>query len=166
MVLVNNMSDICIAKEMKLNDPYNTRLLKENHISKHLWLELWILKPKEYLVRTSFTRMNWIMIHIWKAAIYKHQPHFNSFPPSAAYMRQWTGSGLFQVMACRLFGAKPLPEPILVYCYLDSWEQISMKFEFEFYNIYSRKCIPDCCRPRCQPFCPGGDELIDHNNQS
>ena len=33
--------------------------------------------------------------------------------PSAAYMRQWTGSALVQVMACRLFGAKPLPEPML-----------------------------------------------------
>ena len=32
-------------------------------------------------------------------------------------------------MACRLFGAKPLPEPMLVYCQLDSWEQISVKFE-------------------------------------
>ena len=29
-------------------------------------------------------------------------------------------------MACRLFGAKPLPEPMLAYCQLDSWEQISM----------------------------------------
>ena len=39
---------------------------------------------------------------------------FNSSPPSAAYMRQWTGSALVQVMAWRLFGAKPLPEPMLV----------------------------------------------------
>ena len=31
-------------------------------------------------------------------------------------------------MACRLFGAKPLPAPILAYCQLDSWEQISVKF--------------------------------------
>ena len=37
----------------------------------------------------------------------------NSSPPSAAYMRQWIGSALVQIMACRLFGAKPLPEPIL-----------------------------------------------------
>ena len=29
-------------------------------------------------------------------------------------------------MACRLFGAKPLPEPMLVYGQLDSWEHISM----------------------------------------
>ena len=39
----------------------------------------------------------------------------NSSPPSAAYMRQWTGSALVQVMACRLFGAKPLPEPMLFF---------------------------------------------------
>ena len=36
--------------------------------------------------------------------------------PSAAYTRQWTGSTLVHVMAWRLFGAKPLPEPILAYC--------------------------------------------------
>ena len=35
-------------------------------------------------------------------------------------MRQWIGSSLVQVMACRLFGAKPLPEPIL--------EQVSVNF--------------------------------------
>ena len=38
--------------------------------------------------------------------------HFNSSPPNATYMRQWTGSALFQVMAWHLFGAKPLPEPM------------------------------------------------------
>ena len=37
----------------------------------------------------------------------------NSFPPSAAYMRQWIRSALVQIMACRLFGAKPLHEPML-----------------------------------------------------
>ena len=34
-------------------------------------------------------------------------------PPGAAYMRQQTGSSLVQVMACRLFGDKPLPGPIV-----------------------------------------------------
>ena len=57
------------------------------------------------------------------------------------HMRQWTGSALFQVMACRLFGAKPLPEPMLVYCQLDSWEKNSVKLESEFYHVHSRKCI-------------------------
>ena len=31
---------------------------------------------------------------------------FNSSPPRASYMRQWIGSTLVQLMACRLFGAK------------------------------------------------------------
>ena len=34
---------------------------------------------------------------------------FNSSPPSARYLHQWTGSALVQIMACRLFGAKLLP---------------------------------------------------------
>ena len=44
-------------------------------------------------------------------------------------------------MACRLFGTKTLPEPMLVYCQLDSEEQVSMKFEFEFYNFHSRNAF-------------------------
>ena len=48
--------------------------------------------------------------------------------PSASYMRQGTGSTLVQVMACRLFGAKPLPEPMLLYCQSYPKEHISVKF--------------------------------------
>ena len=58
--------------------------------------------------------------------------HLNGFKiisPSAAYMRQYTGSALVQVMACRLFGIKPLPESMVAYCQLDFLEQISVKFE-------------------------------------
>ena len=43
----------------------------------------------------------------------------NSSPSSAVYMRQWIGSALVQIMACRLFGAKPLSKPMLDYCQLD-----------------------------------------------
>ena len=53
---------------------------------------------------------------------------FNSYPPSAAYMRQWIGSALVQIMACRLFGAKPLSKPTLGYCQLNPKEQTSVKF--------------------------------------
>ena len=84
----------------------------------------------------------------------------NSYPLSAAYMRQWTGSSLVQIMACRLFGAKPLSKPMLGYCQLDSWEQVSVKFESEFYYFHSSKCIWKCRLPKWRPFCPGGDELI------
>ena len=37
----------------------------------------------------------------------------NSLRPSDAYMRQQDKPTLVQIMACRLFGAKPLSEPML-----------------------------------------------------
>ena len=36
-----------------------------------------------------------------------------SSPPSAALMRQWTGSVLLKIMACRLFGAMSMSNPVL-----------------------------------------------------
>ena len=36
----------------------------------------------------------------------------NSSPPSDAYMRQWIGSALVQIMACCLFGTKLLFKPM------------------------------------------------------
>ena len=59
---------------------------------------------------------------------------------SAAYMRQLPRSSWFQVMACRLFDAKPLPEPMLAHGQLDSWKHILVKFESEFYHSHSIKC--------------------------
>ena len=44
-------------------------------------------------------------------------------------------------MACRLFGAKPLPEPMLAYWQLDTWEQISVKFESEFIIFIQEKAF-------------------------
>ena len=97
-------------------------------------------------------RSGWHHINIWSNDI-------NSSSPSAAYMRQLSGSALVRVMACRLFDAKPLLEPVLVYCQLDSWEQISVKFELEFYHFHSRKCIWNCRLPKWQPFRPGRYEF-------
>ena len=96
-----------------------------------------------YLLPHGVTRPQWI----------------NSSPPSAAYMRQWIGLALVQVMACHLLGTKPLPEPMLSYCQLDSWEQISVKYESELYHFHWRKCLWNCRLPKWRPFCPGGDEL-------
>ena len=39
-------------------------------------------------------------------------------------------------MACRLFGAKPLSEPMLDYWQLDPWEEISLKFESKYKTIH------------------------------
>ena len=38
-------------------------------------------------------------------------------------MHQWIVSALVQIMACRLFGTKPLSKPMLGYCHLDPFEQ-------------------------------------------
>ena len=43
----------------------------------------------------------------------QHENMIYSSPPSAAYMRRWTGSALVQKMACRIFCAEPLAEPML-----------------------------------------------------
>ena len=63
-------------------------------------------------------------------------------------------------MARRLFDANPLPEAMLAYYQLDSWEQISVQFESEFYHFNSRKCLKICRRSKWRPFCPGEDELM------
>ena len=75
-------------------------------------------------------------------------------------LRRLTRSSLVQIMACRLFGAKPLPEPMVVYCQLDSWEQVSVKFESKFYHLHLIKCIWKGRLPKWRPFCPGVDESI------
>ena len=41
-------------------------------------------------------------------------------------MRRQPMTSLIQIMACRLFGAKPLSEPMLEYCQLYPPEQISV----------------------------------------
>ena len=46
------------------------------------------------------------------------QSCINSSPPSAAYMRQWTGPVLVQVMTCRLFGAKQAWSQMHIYIWL------------------------------------------------
>ena len=55
----------------------------------------------------------------WRGMTEGASTGINSSPPSAAYMRQWIRSTLVQIMACRLFGAKPLSEPVLGYCQLE-----------------------------------------------
>ena len=47
-------------------------------------------------------------------------------------------------MACRLFAAKPLPEPMMAYRQLDSWEQISANF----YDFQTRKLTSLCRLPK------------------
>ena len=84
--------------------------------------------------------------------------------PSDAYMR-WIGSALVQVIACRLSGAKSLPEPMLPYCQLDPWEQTSVNFESKFKKktCLSWKCVSKCRLRSGGHFVQGRWVNIDRN---
>ena len=72
------------------------------------------------------------------------RPSLNSSSTSAAYMRQWIGSTLVQIMGYRLDGAKPFSEAMLNYCQLDPGEHISMKFYLKLKYFHSGKCVWTC----------------------
>ena len=52
----------------------------------------------------------------------------SSLPTSVAYMCWWTGLVLVQAMACCMFSAKPLPEPMLSYTALLSIRPLGTNF--------------------------------------
>ena len=68
-------------------------------------------------------KRTYVMIYLPTSWFYDHVCFLDSSPPSPTYMRQWTVSALVQVMACRLIGAKPLPEQVLTYYQLDTQKQ-------------------------------------------
>ena len=99
---------------------------------------------------------------LMRGSIYErgeNQTQFNSSSPSAAYMRQWSGSAMVQVMAWRRTVHKALPEPMLVNCQSDSWEQISVKFESELFYFHWRKLIWKWHLPKWRPCCHWRDEF-------
>ena len=64
---------------------------------------------------------------------------------SAPYICQWRGLALLQVEACRLFGTKPLPEPMLTYCQWDcrnklQWNSHLNSKHFLHENAYEQYC--------------------------
>ena len=64
----------------------------------------------------------------------------NSLRPSDTYMRHQARPWLVQIMACRLFGTKPLSEPMLYYHQMDTWDQTLNHIR----NFHSRKWIRKC----------------------
>ena len=77
-------------------------------------------------------------------------------------MCRWTRSALVQ--AC-LFGTKSLPEPLLDYCQLNSWEQISMKFESEFYHFHKKKNAFEIVVCQTGSHFVQGDGLINYDQE-
>ena len=83
----------------------------------------------------------------------------NSHPLSVANMRPWIGSALAQIVACRLFGAKPSYEPELGHCQFGplgtNWSETLIKI----WNLSFKKMLLEILSAKWRPFCPGGDEL-------
>ena len=89
-------------------------------------------------------RENMVMAIQWNYCYWVLFSVFTSLRPRDAYVRHYNITALLQIMACRLFGAKPLFEIVLPFCQLDPKEHISMKFYWTFKSFYSRKCSWKC----------------------
>ena len=84
--------------------------------------------------------------------------HVNSSPPSATYMSvNWVIIGSCNDLSPVRSVSSHLSEPMLAYCQLDSWEQISVKFEAEFYYFHSGKLNSKCRLPEWWPLDRGGE---------
>ena len=80
------------------------------------------------LERVSHTLEHSIQLTLFISSfwVYCANKDVNSSPPhGATYMRQRIRSALVQIMACRLFGAKPFSKPMLCYHQLDSYTPVT-----------------------------------------
>ena len=100
-------------------------------------------------------RQTHLSLNISPAAVCaKDHQQINSSAPSAAYMRQWIGSALVHIMACRLFGAKPLSKPMPFFV---NWTfRIKPQWNFNKKVFHSRKCVLKCRLLKWKPFCTKG----------
>ena len=78
-------------------------------------------------IATQFSKNSYIVIGY--RLVSASWAFVNLLGPSDAYMLQSAWPSLVQIMACRLFGAKLLSEPMPDYCHLSPRQQISLKFE-------------------------------------
>ena len=97
------------------------------------------------------------MIYMYTYIIITRLKCINSSLASVTYMRQWTGSALVQVMACCLFGAKPLSEPMPTYRNKLQWNS-NKKLNFSFTKMHLKMLSG-----KWWPFFPGEDKLTHGN---
>ena len=72
--------------------------------------------PRDVMVVISTSSL---AVYLKDSFLILMQISFNSLRPSDAYMRRHIVATSVQIMACRLEGAKPLSESMLVYCQLE-----------------------------------------------
>ena len=78
----------------------------------------------------------------------------NNSPPSAAYMRWWTGLAVVPVMSCRLFGSKALPELKVACCQMDPSEKSTWNSNLNTKLSVAKMPFKYCLRSKWRPFCP------------
>ena len=66
----------------------------------------------------------------WRIYVLGH--HRFKLRRSDAYLRHQSRPSMVQIMGCRLFGVKPLSEPMPEYCELYHWEQPSAKMSWKY----------------------------------
>ena len=118
---------------------------------------------RERKVYKSYYDIHFLSSQLYRQSItyLKLDSGVSSSPLSAAYMRQWIGSALVQIMACCLFGAKPLSKPI---CWvIVNWtpgDKLQCNFDKKIQNFAFTKMHLKMSSAKWWPFCPGGDELV------
>ena len=78
---------------------------------------------------------------------------------SVAYIRRWTGSTLLHVMACRLFGPKPLPDIVGRTLRNKVLRNSNRKTNLSFKNMHLKMSSE-----KLEPFCAQGDEWPEPNH--
>ena len=116
--------------------------------AKEMWLHCWYARVAPLALKSiSVKSMYYVMCR-----------YVNTSSPGAAYMHQWIRLALAKIMACCLFSIKPLSEPMLGYCQLDTEEQTS-----KYKTFHSRKCIWKYCLRNDSHFVRGRWDNIQFN---
>ena len=111
------------------HNAYQTKLLSNNKSQLQLVLRTWLLSCNfSGEAKNKFASSNSAMVFDNFSQIIIHWGR-------GMHMRQYTMPSLVQIMACRLFGAKPLPKPILPFYQLDPKEHISVEFYPKFKDM-------------------------------
>ena len=89
-------------------------------ITTALCLMIYIYRQTSNIRPTKYQNLNISRLVLQLSLHNPLKPGVKSSPLGVAYMRHWIGSALLQIMACRLFGTKPLSKPMLDYCWLNT----------------------------------------------
>ena len=133
-------------------DLNNSHKMQINTYSiKAYWLSLFDINIVHLFTYWKYTESMWLISHVRQGCFNGNRSvvrssltqwsnpqraQVKSSPLSAAYMRQWTRTALVQVIACRLLSPKPLPEPILDYCWLDSRQKKFSEIRIEILSFH------------------------------